>query len=162
MIKKLLLSLLLVPSMAHAGRWAGKLDLPQNPDAVIAREFHDGNWVAGGQEQIWHLEYNGREVFHVSLAVVSRTDGTDTAFGPMIGLPIGSLGQVLQNLMTGAAPELSDHAKFLKTLGDWISLEGGMAWRPVHGADVHETAWLIGAKARVPISTVSNWLVSGL
>ena len=149
----LLTYLFMIPNDSVA-TWRGKLDLNLNAEAVGIRELHDGNWLAGISKQLWHLEEDGKERLHVSVYQAWRAEHGDPAFGLSLGLNTGKLGDWFQDAIGKIAPELSERAKFVTQLSNWISLEVYGGYRFRHGPDVHDWIWCLGGKVRIPIDLI--------
>lgn len=143
MKKILIVALVLIPLSSFAA-WQGKLDLTPVVNPLVIRELHDGNWLAGyAKPNLWHLDKDGREWFHAGIWHAWRTDHGDPAIGLSAGVNIGDMGSVL-----GAISDvlgLDATAKWTRIIGGAVSIDGYGGYRPVHGPDVHDWAYGIGA-----------------
>lgn len=148
---KYLLFLLLTQDANAA--WVGKLDLLDGrlPCPVGYRELHDGNWLAGLQKQIWHLEKDGKEAFHVSYFQAWRVFQSDPAYGLSLGIKTGDLGAALGEAVKVAAPRIYDKTKWLQKLSNWVEISAFAGARPVHGPDTHTFIYGIGGQVQIPI-----------
>ena len=161
-MKSLLAALMLLTASAHAGSpYKGVLDLGTvDPEAVVFRDAHYGMWLAGGQEQLWHLQNtkSGNEVFHVSGFWVTRLEGQDTMYGPSIGINFGSAVYTIVNSLEILAPLAQvTPPPWLTKFSYFTSLEGFGGYRFTTGADDGHWGYGVGARVTIPISSVLAW-----
>jgi hypothetical protein len=155
---------LVAPSHASSN-YRGVLDLGNSDPAAIAlREFHDGMWLVGAQQQLWHLQNNttNAEVFHVSGYWASRLEGQDTAYGPSLGINIGEAASAAVNKLEILVPAVQSISTFVippfvSKLSNWTSVEFYGGYRPITGADDHHWIYGIGGKVTIPLSALYVW-----
>ena len=166
MNKLALLLLLAVPS--HASQYAGKLDIGPagaDPAAIAFRELHDGMWLVGAQQQIWHLQNlkTDKEVFHIAGFWATRLEGQDTAYGPSLGVNIHEAVAAAVGKLEILVPALESAGAALPPwvgkLSAWTSLEVYGGYRPVVGADDHHWVYGIGGKVTIPASALYKWAI---
>ena len=147
----------------------GKFDIDTaNFEAISLREFHDGMWLVGAQKQIWELkdDTSGTEAFHVSAFWASRLEGNDTAYGPSIGMPLGTIGTVIVNglsTISSIAPPLGSLTDaftmppWLKKIDSWMSVDFYGGYRPTISHDDHHFVYGVGGKIKVPLDQIYSW-----
>lgn len=143
-----LLLFLAVPARAQ---WAGKLDLHEDPSAIGLRELHDGNWLAGLEHGVAHVEYNGFRLAHVKFFTAWRAMELDAAYGLSAGVNVGGAGAYLATYLPDFFPAIRT-VKFVSMLGNWTSLDFYGGYRPLHGSDTHAWIYGIGGRVRIPLS----------
>lgn len=156
-----LLALLALAPAARAANIQYKLDLAKDPEAFVAREFQEGMWLGGGQKQLGHAETaDGKELAHLGFAVAQRLEGTQPAYGPALGFPIGTLGGAIESLINSLHILNSDipTPPFVSKLGALVSLDVYALYRPTLSADSqHHFLYGAGGKVTIPISDVLAW-----
>lgn len=167
MNRLLIVAILIITSFPAraASPYKGVLDIGQSDPAAIAlRELHDGMWLVGAQQQIWHLQNNStdREVFHVSGYWASRLEGQDTAYGPSFGVNIGEAAAAFIDKIELLVPAVQSVTSFpippfISKLSDWTSIEFYGGYRPVTGADDHHWIYGVGGKVTIPMSALYSW-----
>ena len=156
--------LVAMPAFA-ASPYQGVLDLGSSDPAAIAfRELHDGMWLVGAQQQIWHLQNtaSGNEVFHVSGYWATRLEGQDTAYGPSLGVNVGEVAKAAISKLEILAPAVAQVSSinlppWLAKLPSWTSIEVYGGYRPVVGADDHNWIYGVGGKVTIPMSMLYSW-----
>lgn len=139
-----------------------KLDLSsKDPEAFIARELQEGMWLGGAQQQLGHVEDGvGKELAHLGFAVAQRLEGTQPAYGPAIGFPIGSLGSMVESVVNSFHVFNADISAppFVSKLGALVSVDVYALYRPELSADSqHHFLYGVGGKVTIPISDVLSW-----
>ena len=152
---KTLLTLVMLLTVPASAAWQGKLDLlsPQ-ASAIGVRELHDGNWLAGLQTKTWHLEKDGLEVFSVSYFQAWRAMQGDPAYGLSVGVKAASASGILQSVVSSLDNNgLASWTPppWVKSIGNWVSLDIYGGFRPTHSADVHSWVYGIGGKVTSPL-----------
>ncbi len=162
LIAALLAALVAVPSFAS--QYKGILDLGSSDPAAIAfRELHDGMWLVGAQQQIWHLQNDasGKEVLHFSGYWATRLEGQDTAYGPSLGVNVGEAAAAAISKLEILAPSIQKIGVALPPwvlkLSDWTSVEVYGGYRPVIGNDDHHWIYGVGGKVTIPMSMLYSW-----
>ena len=161
-MKKIIVALLLaLPCVAAASPYKGILDLGHtDPEAVVFRELYSGMWLAGGQEQVWHLQNmaTNKEVFHVSGFFVTRMEGQDTLYGPSVGINVGQgikalagSSEVFLALTSIPVPG------WLANFSNFTSLEAYGGYRFQTSPDDSKWGYGYGFKVTVPVSVVLQW-----
>lgn len=152
------LLLLLLPGLSHAADVAYKWDLAKDPQAFIMREMQEGMWLGGAQKDFAHLESGqGHMLMTFGGAIAKRLEGQQPAYGPAIGLPIGTLGGMLASFIDSFQSVNADvHAPpFVSKLGSLISLDAYALYRPELSDDAqHHFLYGFGGKVTIPISDV--------
>lgn len=153
-MKTLLRSIVCVLALSQAclaDPWIGKLDLFSGvnplPQPIAIRELHDGNWLAGIQKQIWHLETRKVQVLHASYYQAWRTAYGDPAYGLSLGTDLIGDAKIVLDLANIEVPEPPQLFSDIKT---FVSVDFYGGYRPVHGADVHAWIYGIGGKVTIP------------
>lgn len=146
----MIVALIFLGSTAHA-TITGKLDLDFNIQTLGLRELHDGNWLSGVGKQIWELDVDGKERFHVGVFQAWRVYQGDPAFGLSMGFTTGGLGDYFYSAINSVAPNLSDYVKWVPQVGNLISIETFGGYRPVHGPDVHAWIYGFGGYLKIPL-----------
>ena len=163
-----LCALALLSSPAFASQYVGKLDIGLNgadPSAIAFRELHDGMWLVGAQQQLWHLQNTktDREVVHVAGFWATRLEGQDTAYGPSIGTNIQEAAAAAISKLEVLVPALSGVGAALppwvSKLSAWTSIEVYGGYRPTIANDGSEHHWIygIGGKVTIPLSAIYAW-----
>jgi hypothetical protein len=147
---------------AFASAYAGKLDLGSagaDPSAIAFRELHDGMWLVGAQQQLWHLQNleTDREVFHISGYWCTRLEGQDTAYGPSIGVNFSEAANAALGKIEVIAPIVAAVPPWVTKITDWTSLEFYGGYRPVVGSDDHHWIYGVGGKVTIPLSALYAW-----
>ncbi len=153
------------PAARASSPYAGKLDIGKSDPAAIAfRELHDGMWLVGAQQQLWHLQntQSNREVLHISGYWATRLEGQDTAYGPSIGMNVGESTLAMASKVGELVPELQPLTTFaippfVSKLSEWTSIEVYGGYRPVTGADDSHWIYGIGGKVTIPMSMLYAW-----
>lgn len=164
-MKKYIVSLLAVlAAIPASAAYQGKLDVgTSDPAAIAFRELHDGMWLVGAQQQLWHLQntVTNREVFHVAGFWATRLEGQDTAYGPSLGVNIGEAAGAAINKLEVLAPGIQQIGvalpPWVMKLSAWTSLEVYGGYRPVTGADDHHWIYGVGGKVTIPMSMLYAW-----
>lgn len=157
MKKWIILVILFLVGPLHAQTvWKGKLDLGSNPSAIGLRELHDGNWLAGFEHPIWHLERNSIPMFNINFFTAWRALQGDPAYGPSFGMNIGQAGSAIGNIIGMTAPALYDKTPWIQQLGNFVSIEIYTGYRPVHSADTHAFMYGIGGKVTIPLDLLKG------
>lgn len=169
-IKKLLhIGLMMFISSFSQAALVGKLDLNSaNFEAITIRELHDGMWLVGAQKTIWELDDNisGVEVLHVSGFWCSRLEGNDTAYGPSVGMPLGTIGTALVNGLStianvvpgaGQLTDLWTMPPWLKKVDSLISVDIYGGYRPTTSLDDHHWIYGFGGKVQIPMDQLFGW-----
>ena len=157
--------------------YVGKLDLVSNPnfEAIALRDAQDGLWLVGAQKQIWSLQNTttNKEVFHVSGFWATRLQGQETAYGPSIGIPIGTVAQTIAKAFGAASvmlPEAGPAADgsmwavpdWIKKLGSFMSIDVCGGYRPTVDAGSGDAHWIygFGGKINVPVDDIYSFFSS--
>lgn len=144
-------------SIPARATYAGKLDFKSDPEAIVFRELNDGMWLMGGQKNLWKLERDGSEVFHVAFFIASRLEGQHPAYGPSLGAPIGAAVAVLTDRVQALGAMADASPLWLKKIASFTSVDAYGGYRPVVGYDDHHWIYGFGGKVRVPISQLPIW-----
>lgn len=156
-------ALVCLGGVAFASPYVGKLDLGHSdPQAIAVRELHDGMWIVGAQQQVWHLQntVSGNEVFHVSAFWATRLEGQDTAYGPSIGINIGEAAHAALLKVEALAPVLAvNPPPWLSKISSWVSFDVYGGYRPFthESSDVHVWIYGVGGKVTIPLSALYAW-----
>lgn len=157
-MKTMLLALMLLPSVSFASL-VGKLNLQPSVQPIIARELHDGQWLAGiSHPDIWALVYHGAgnllysdgdQVFHAGLFTAWNAEKGNASYGPLAGVNIPlKIGSLLQSM--GDNLGLSTTFKPISFAGSYLSIDGFGGVRPFHTSDVIGN-WVYGFLFQVKI-----------
>lgn len=164
-MKALWLALVLVGAQtAEAGLfnkadWTSKLDLSTKPKAAMARELHDGNWLAGLAWAPYKLQNIEGFDIHAGIMQAWRVDKGDAATCLTLGIGAAGLGSVL-GAAVEAMPDLTDFFKPLRYGKFVLSLDCFGGARPQHGSDVH--TWVYGGLAQLGYAFSNADLKQGL
>lgn len=167
-MRKLIAVLALVVLVAPArAAYQGKLDLGSNgadPSAIAFRELHDGMWLVGAQQQLWHLQNTttDREVFHIAGFWATRLEGQDTAYGPSLGVNVNEALAAAVNKVEILVPAVQSITTFVippfvSKLSAWTSIEFYGGYRPVVGGDDHHWIYGVGGKVTIPMTALYQW-----
>lgn len=155
-----------------ASRYSYGITKKFNMDACLERELHDGQWLAGGCKDILFVlrrRGNGDTVktAHLGFAVMKNAERGNTSLQLKGGLDLGSAAQAMQAALNIAAPRLaeigSDLPPWTGKLGNMLTLDFAIGYRPIHDASVNgELTYGVIMGVNVPIQETFEWLVKGL
>lgn len=167
LIAALFVALVLVSAPSRAASpYKGVLDIGSmgaDPSAIAFRELHDGMWLVGAQQQLWHLQNTrtDREVFHIAGYWATRLEGQDTAYGPSLGINVNEAAAAAIGKLEVLVPALEQVGAKLPPwvgkLSAWTSVEVYGGYRPTVGADDHHWVYGIGGKVTIPMSMLYHW-----
>ena len=147
-MKKLLLGLLLIPSLSWAG-WTPSLDLGAAPQAGFAREIHDGNWLYTAAWAPFTLTHSNPWVpqFHAGIIQGWRADAGDPATGVLAGATVKPLAAIIQG--ANAALQLDSTWKPIAYLANAVYTDGFVGYRLQHGTDVHPLVYGVNFELKI-------------
>ena len=141
-MNRIIIFLLLWPGMAF-GNWVGKLDLSSSGQAIILREGHDGQWLAGlSHPNLWHLDHNGNPLLHLGLFQAWNADNGNASFGPLAGLDLLGASKEVGVDVPGALGSLGEYLglpsvfKPAVLFSQMLSIDAFVGYRPFHTPDV--------------------------
>lgn len=144
-MKKLLTGIIVIWALAGQA-WAtlvGKYDLDPTLSPVIARELHDGQYLAGiAHPHLWCLQYvgqdtalyaNGTCVMHAGVQTLWNAEKGNASYGPLFGFNIpGNVNPILQSIGEWAGL----HQNSIDALSSALTVDFFAGYRPIHTADV--------------------------
>lgn len=152
-----------LPTATSNSPYYGKLDilsLPA-PSPCAFREFKNGNWTAGAEEQIWSLHLKNssgdHEVLHVSYVQTWLADSGFPLYGGTLGFNLAGASATLGSVVSKLAPDFDwTPPKWLANVSNWTTLEGGWGYRPVYPSGDSPQAWLLGGKVIIPVNLAAG------
>lgn len=155
-MRMIVIALLLVASNSWAS-YSVKLDLiGSGVEAIGVRDLNGGGWLAGASKQVLSIHRDGNEKLCLNMFSAWDANGGNPAYGPSLGIPLGRLGDKLNEIIVAIAPGLAQEFGWLHKIGNFASLDVYGGYRVHPTGDSRPWVYGFGGKLKIPLNLIGG------
>ncbi|MDE2099551.1 MAG: hypothetical protein KGL39_20025 [Patescibacteria group bacterium] len=123
---------------------------------VGARDYNNGQWLAGWGKELFPIKYNSNEVAYLSAQnVFNASEGGKGAIGVALGFrPINMINGIASGI--GVVGNFISLPPFAQSLSNYLSIEFGYDYRLQNTPGVSRNVLTIGGQVRVPLNLLAG------